>query len=112
MTYFIFLKSLRSLEEFRNNPHVQIPSRSPCKISQSHSKFQIHLKFKNKFPFEFSPGSGPAGPTHPTLAHLTSQPIGSPLGTTDLKGLGAFAKRRYPFWLAYSTVAPFLFPGH
>jgi hypothetical protein len=62
MAYFIFQKSLRSLEEFRKYPDVQIPSKSPCKISQNPSKFQIHLKFKIKIPFEFSLGSGP---THP-----------------------------------------------
>jgi hypothetical protein len=35
MTYFIFLKSLRSLEEFRKNPHVKIPPKSPCANFQS-----------------------------------------------------------------------------
>jgi hypothetical protein len=30
MAYFIFLKSLRSIEEFRNNSHVKIPPKSPC----------------------------------------------------------------------------------
>jgi hypothetical protein len=68
MTYFIFYKSLRSLEELRKNPYVQIPSKSPCKISQSPSKIQIHLKFEIKLPFEFSPGSDPAGQTHLELA--------------------------------------------
>jgi hypothetical protein len=28
MAYYIFLKSLRSLEEFRKNPHVKIPPKS------------------------------------------------------------------------------------
>jgi hypothetical protein len=30
MAYYIFLKSLTSLEEFRKNPHVKIPPKSPC----------------------------------------------------------------------------------
>jgi hypothetical protein len=30
---------LRSLEEFRKNPCVQIPSNSPCRNSQSLAKF-------------------------------------------------------------------------
>jgi hypothetical protein len=30
MTYYTFLKSLRSLEEFRKNSHAKIPSKSPC----------------------------------------------------------------------------------
>jgi hypothetical protein len=29
MAYYIFLKSLRSLEKFRKNPHVKIPPKSP-----------------------------------------------------------------------------------
>jgi hypothetical protein len=37
--HIIFLKkSLRSLEEFRNDPCVQIPSKSPCRHSQSLTK--------------------------------------------------------------------------
>jgi hypothetical protein len=30
MAYYIFLKSLTSLEEFRKNPHVKIPPKSFC----------------------------------------------------------------------------------
>jgi hypothetical protein len=37
MAYYIFLKSLRSLEEFRKNPHIKIPS----------TNFQSLGKFKN-----------------------------------------------------------------
>jgi hypothetical protein len=49
MAYYIFLKSLRNLEEFRKNPHVKIPPKSP-------TNFQSLGKFKNpiliqKFPF-------------------------------------------------------------
>jgi hypothetical protein len=41
MAYYIFLKSLRSLEEFRKSPHVKIPPKSPS------TNFQNHGKFKN-----------------------------------------------------------------
>jgi hypothetical protein len=41
MAYYIFLKSLRSLEEFRKNPHVKIPPKSPS------TNFQNLGKFKN-----------------------------------------------------------------
>jgi hypothetical protein len=41
MTYYIFLKSLRILEEFRTIPHIKIPLKSPC------TKFQSSCKFKN-----------------------------------------------------------------
>jgi hypothetical protein len=40
MAYYIFLKSLRSLEEFRKNPHVKIPPKSPCANFQSLGKFK------------------------------------------------------------------------
>jgi hypothetical protein len=58
---------LRSLEEFRKNPHVQIPSKSPCKISQILAKILIHFKFKNQyfFPLNLLAGSSPAGPVRP-----------------------------------------------
>jgi hypothetical protein len=38
---YIFLKSLRSLEEFRKNSHIKIPPKSP-------TNFQSLDKFKNK----------------------------------------------------------------
>jgi hypothetical protein len=41
MAYYIFLKSLRSLEEFRKNPHVKTPPKS------SSTNFQSLGKFKN-----------------------------------------------------------------
>jgi hypothetical protein len=40
MTYYIFLKSLRSLEEFRKNPPVKIPSKFPSTNFQSLGKFK------------------------------------------------------------------------
>jgi hypothetical protein len=49
MAYYIFLKSLRGLEEFRKNPCVQIPSKSPCRIFPNLAKFRKSLKFKNLF---------------------------------------------------------------
>jgi hypothetical protein len=54
MAYCIFLKSMESLEEFRKNPHVQIPSKSPCKNSQSLAKSQIPLNLKINFREIFS----------------------------------------------------------
>jgi hypothetical protein len=40
---FLFLKSMESLEDFRKNSHVQIPSKSPC------TKFQSLTNSKNQF---------------------------------------------------------------
>jgi hypothetical protein len=41
MAYYTFLKSLRSLEEFRKNPHTKIPPKSPP------TNFQSLFIFKN-----------------------------------------------------------------
>jgi hypothetical protein len=43
MAYYIFPKSLRSLEEFRKNPHVKIPPKSPSTNFQSLGKFKIQF---------------------------------------------------------------------
>jgi hypothetical protein len=40
-----FLKSLRSLEEFRKNPHVEIPPKSPCANFQSLGIFKNQILF-------------------------------------------------------------------
>jgi hypothetical protein len=40
MVYCIFLKLLRILEEFRKNPCVKIPPKSPCANFQSFGKFK------------------------------------------------------------------------
>jgi hypothetical protein len=65
MTYFIFLKYLRSLEEFRKNPHVKIPTKFPCANFQSLGKFK-NLIFNSKiFLLHFRPGY-PYRPTRPS----------------------------------------------
>jgi hypothetical protein len=46
MACFIFLKYLRSLEEFRKNPYVKIPPKSPC------ANFQSLCILKNKILFQ------------------------------------------------------------
>jgi hypothetical protein len=85
MAYYFFLKSLRSPKEFRKNPHVKIPPKSPSTNFPSLGKFKIHFLFEKNSSSEFSPldpaGLGlPAGPSHPILpdpncpAHSASQP--------------------------------------
>jgi hypothetical protein len=68
--YYIFLKSLRSLEEFRKNPHVKIPTKSPSTNFQSLGKFK-NLIFNSEIIFPcFRPDQhcGPFGlwPNQPT----------------------------------------------
>jgi hypothetical protein len=76
MAYYIFLKSLRSLEEFRKNPHVKMPPKSPPTNFQSLGKFKNLIFIKKEFFFsEFSP-LGPAGlPTPPALACRPAQAV-------------------------------------
>ena len=69
MAYYIFLKSLSSLEEFRKNPHVKIPPKSPSTNFQSLGKFKnptfnleiLFLAFGPADPAARS-ASGPASP--------------------------------------------------
>jgi hypothetical protein len=49
MAYFIFLKYLDSLEDYKKNPHVKIPSKSPCANFQTLPKIQIPNKIQKDF---------------------------------------------------------------
>jgi hypothetical protein len=74
MAYYIFLKSLRSLEEFMKNPHVKIPPKSPSTNFPSLGKFKIQILFEKNYSSEFS-RLGPAGlPTPPASASPPAQP--------------------------------------
>jgi hypothetical protein len=46
---YFFLKSLRSLEEFRKNPHVKIPPKSPSTNFQSLAIIKNHILFGKEF---------------------------------------------------------------
>jgi hypothetical protein len=68
MAYYIFLKSLRSLEEFRKNPHVKIPPKSSCanfqalvnsKIQFLIQKFFFLISARPPPLFFFQPSRGP-----------------------------------------------------
>jgi hypothetical protein len=74
MAYYIFLKSLRSLEEFRKNPHVKIPPKSPSTIFQSLAIIKNQILFGKEFFLHFRPSGQPAHP-----ASQPSQPHRPPL---------------------------------
>jgi hypothetical protein len=71
MACYIFLKSLRSLEEFRKNPHIKIPPKSPSTNFQSLGKFKNPILIRK---FLFFRIFGPADPT----ARLASGPASPP----------------------------------
>jgi hypothetical protein len=110
MAYYIFLKSLRSLEQFRKNPHVKIPPKSHSTNFQSLGKLKkkSNFEFRNSFS-RFRPDrpcrpSGlsaqpahwlrcprrpkPSRPAHPARASVTSS-----------------REIRIPFWFASSEPA-------
>jgi hypothetical protein len=88
MAYYIFLKSLRSLEEFRKNPHVKIPPKSPSTNFQSPAiiKNQIFIQksiFLHFWPIRPSgqPAYSTSRPTPPPSLHfprLACRPTPSP----------------------------------
>jgi hypothetical protein len=55
MAYYIFLKSLRSLAEFRKNSHVKIPSKSPSTNFQSLGKFKNPIFIRKRIFLHFRP---------------------------------------------------------
>jgi hypothetical protein len=83
MAYYIFLKSLRSLEEFRKNAHVKIPSKSPSTNFQSLGKFKSPILIRKFFFLAFSPAilaacsaSGLASPTAAPSLQAETVPAG------------------------------------
>jgi hypothetical protein len=76
MAYFIFLKYLRSLEEFRKNPHAKILPKSPCANFQSLGIFKILIFIQKRIFFGFWPiRPGPAPPPRrPAMARRPRAP--------------------------------------
>jgi hypothetical protein len=66
MAYYIFLKSLRSLEEFRKNPHAKIPPKSPSTNFQSLGKFKNSQNFSTEF--------GPTRPSRSPVPYVQPRP--------------------------------------
>jgi hypothetical protein len=80
---------LRSLEEFRKNPHVKIPPKSPCANFQSLGKFKNPI-FNSKILF---------------LRFWLGQPYG-PLGLWPSRPLSSHGlKPQLPAHLAHASVA-------
>jgi hypothetical protein len=71
MACYIFLKSLRSLEEFRKNPHIKIPPKSPSTNFQSLGKFKNPILIQK---FLFFLIFGPADPAARLASGLASSP--------------------------------------
>jgi hypothetical protein len=118
MAYYIFLKSLRRLEEFRKNLHVKIPPKPPTNF-QSLGKFKNIIFIRKEFFHRIqptrpswpahSPGLGlPAGPSRPTPPRPKPP---SPLGLSaarPARAFGVFYRRRFPLRFTPSRAGRFL----
>jgi hypothetical protein len=99
MAYYIFLKSLRSLEEFRKNLHVKIPPKSPSPNFQSLGKFKnpifnLEILFLDFGSADLAahPASQPSQPTGraaPTGQNRPGRPI-QPTRRSRLRGKYVF----------------------
>jgi hypothetical protein len=109
MAYYIFLKSLRSLEEFRKNPQVKIPPKSPSTNFQSLGKF-INLIFNSKISFFLTSDRPTLRPTRPLAqpAHWPRHPHRPKLSRPAHPARASVASSweiRFPFWFALSEPA-------
>jgi hypothetical protein len=107
MAYCIFLKSLRSLEEYRKNPHVQIPPKSLCAIFQSLGKIQ-----KSNLNSEGIP-SMKFGPIDPAFSQLvrTMWPIPACAALAYLPKAASFSSLRSPAMTPSSSVSFVISPA-
>jgi hypothetical protein len=83
MAYFISLKYLRSLEQFRKNPCVQIPPKSLCANFQSLGIFKKSIFIRKELFLNFRPNRPSGQPAHPTFLAPSGQagragPLGRP----------------------------------
>jgi hypothetical protein len=110
MVYFISLKSLRILEEFRENPHIKIPPKYPCGNSQSLAKFQNPLEFENQFLLESSPRIWPDRPSFPCIDPSILQAVASSADPFGSCAIGVFWRVHFPFGFVLSALVPCLSP--
>jgi hypothetical protein len=76
MAYYIFLKSLRSLQLFRKNPHVKIPPKSPSTNFQSLNIIKNQFFIQKRIFLYFRPRTAqrPVGPSILSARPLSSAP--------------------------------------
>jgi hypothetical protein len=128
MAYYIFLKSLRSLEEFRKNPHVKIPPKSPSTNFQSLAIIKNHFFIRKRIFFTFGPAAAhssffvpaapPPLPTGPRPHGRPSRPArrwhpaeSSPPPQVDASSRAAFALYSRPTDRWTPPVIPHLLPA-
>jgi hypothetical protein len=116
MAYYIFPKSLRSLEEFRKNPHVKIPPKSPSTNFQSLGKFKNPI-FNSEILFPCFRPSRPCGRLGLRPSRL---PLASPLPQAEAhrpaqaaqpaRVVGVITEVRFLLCFTPSVSVPSLYP--
>jgi hypothetical protein len=112
MAYYIFLKSLRSLEEFRKNPHVKIHLNLLLQISQALVNSKSNFYSKRNLPPNSAHSAQPACPLprpwpadRPKPSNPPRPEPPSPLGLSATRPAHAFSvfyRRRFPLWFTPS----------
>jgi hypothetical protein len=100
MAYYIFLKSLRSLEEFRKNPHVKIPPKSPSTNFQSLGKFNNPIfNLEILFLISARPTMRPTRPLSPASPLAAPSPTGRkhPASPSSPRVSRVFARNTFSF---------------
>jgi hypothetical protein len=107
MAYHIFLKSLRSLEEFRKNLHLKIPPKSPPTKFQSLAIIKNQIFIQKRIFLHFLPkmAQRPVGPSGlsarpPPWRPLLPQAVHARSTHPGLRGLGVIARSRLFFEFA------------
>jgi hypothetical protein len=95
MAYYNFLKSLRSLEEFRKNPHIKIPPKSPPTNFQSLVIFKNPIFIPTQIFLQHSAQSAPAA-SRPTQPFGPFSPTGLLPPPATKQGAAAAAFQRHP----------------
>jgi hypothetical protein len=108
MAYFIFLKYLDSLEDFRKT----LMSKFLVNLLVQISKELVYSKIQFLFEKEFSSDFSPSGLAPPALARFAQQTTGSTLSPFDPSSFGAFAERRISFDFAHSGRDAFSLSRH
>jgi hypothetical protein len=108
MAYYVFLKLLRSLEEFRKNSHVKIPPKFPSTNFQSLAIIKNQFFIHKRFFLHFRPRTAqqPVGPSGLSARPISPVPPLLPWAThtrsahPGLRGLGVIARSRLFFEFA------------
>jgi hypothetical protein len=101
---YIFLKSLRSLEEFRKNPHLKIPPKSPCANFQSLGKFKNPIFIRKRIFLRFLPNR-PSGQLACPASQPSQPPAFSPISRARARPIPACAAVAYwPKYVSFFTL--------